>query len=89
MLCIIILQLIEPPGFVCADIKAVFILRKYRQEIVGCMATIDVRKSFVHSFIHELLNESLLIPGTVIGTKDKKRNEVFNSLCPGGTYTKV
>lgn len=69
MLCII-LQLIDPPGFVCADINAVFILRKYSQEILGVWLNINVRKSFIHSFTHQILDESLLMPGTVIGTKD-------------------
>lgn len=69
MLCIIILQLIDPPGFVCADIKAIFILRKYCWEIVGCMAKHKCKK-IIHSFTHQILDKTLLMPGTVIGTKD-------------------
>ena len=54
MFCIIILQLIDPLGFICADIKAVFILRKYQQEILGCMAKYKHKKT-IHLFIHSLI----------------------------------
>ena len=55
--------------FVCAYIKAVFILRKYWQEVVRCIAKHKCKKiihSFIHSFIHQTLNKSLLMSGTVI-----------------------
>lgn len=52
MFCIIILQLIDPLGFVCADIKAVFILRNTDKKYWGVWLNRNIRKLFIYLFIH-------------------------------------